>query len=124
MSKKNDLRLQREGTILKGISRKSINQIAQKKIMRKFGKEEKMKRFNVGTGFFDENKTIDAFIEEVIKVFEKYNLMILFDDESPHILINRILPKELEKIRNAGYYIYDEIESKIYDAKEAENNLG
>ena len=86
-------------------------------------KEEKMKRFNVGTGFFDENKTIDAFIEEVIKVFEKYNLMILFDDESPHILINRILPKELEKIRNAGYYIYDEIESKIYDAKEAENNL-
>ena len=39
MSKKNDLRLQREGTILKGISRKSINQIAQKKIMRKFGKE-------------------------------------------------------------------------------------
>ena len=87
-------------------------------------KEEKMKRFNVGTGFFDENKTIDAFIEEVIKVFEKYNLMILFDDESPHILINRILPKELEKIRNAGYYIYDEIESKIYDAKEAENNLG
>ena len=67
---------------------------------------------------------MDAFIEEVIKVFEKYNLMILFDDESPHILINRILPKELEKIRNAGYYIYDEIESKIYDAKEAENNLG
>ena len=61
-------------------------------------------------GFFDEVED-----EEVVNQL---------DDESPHILINRILPKELEKIRNAGYYIYDEIESKIYDAKEAENNLG
>lgn len=72
-----------------------------------------MKRFNIRTGFYDENKTVDSFIEEVIKVFEKYNLTLLIDKNPPYnVVVIRVILDLIERVKRADYCIYDEKETE------------
>jgi hypothetical protein len=81
-----------------------------------------MKRYNLSTYSYEENDKVDAFIKDIIKVYKKHGMVVTPDIFDSEIVIEELRDKELEKIKQASFWLNKE-QSKWVDLAEKTEKL-